>query len=205
MTRILLTAFGPYDQWRENASWLAVQELTRETPESVDLTTRLYPVDFAEARQRMASDLAAGFDASIHLGQAPGKGVIALEAIGLNVARDRGVAADEAPMLEPDGPPAYRSALPLGEWARMLRDAGAPAEVSFHAGEYLCNAALYWSHHFTRDRPMQHGSVFVHVPLDTSQVVAAGRDLPSLPSAITALAVRMMIERLALAPVTEIA
>ena len=43
MTRVLLTAFQPYEGWQTNASWLALVELTRDLPDQPMVTTRLYP------------------------------------------------------------------------------------------------------------------------------------------------------------------
>ncbi len=90
MPRVLLTAYGPYEEWPTNASWLAIEALTRELPSGVELVTRRYPVDFAEVKRRLESDLTPEIDFAIHLGQAPGSGVIQLEALGINVARPRG-------------------------------------------------------------------------------------------------------------------
>jgi pyroglutamyl-peptidase len=45
MPRVLITAFGPYGCWEENASWLALVELTRDLPTGAEIVTRLYPVD----------------------------------------------------------------------------------------------------------------------------------------------------------------
>lgn len=194
MPRILVTAYGPYDNWSENASWLALQELTRDLPADYPVTTRLYSVDFSSIKKQLAQDVAEGFDVAIHLGQAPGQSSIALEAIGLNLARDRGQRADQALPLIHDGPLAYASRLPLGKWATMLRESGIPSEVSHHAGTYLCNAALYLSHYFSERGNHSTASTFLHLPLDPMQVIASGRDLPSLPASVSASAVRMLIE-----------
>ena len=51
MPQILLTAFGPYGPFPDNASWLALIELTRDLPDFVSVTTRRYPVDFLEEAQ----------------------------------------------------------------------------------------------------------------------------------------------------------
>jgi pyroglutamyl-peptidase len=172
-----------------------LQELTRTLANDSPVTTRLYPVDFSVVKSRMADDLREGFDFAIHLGQAPGRATIALEAIGLNLARKRGQRADEAVPLMVDGPAAYCSRLPLGEWAALLRSAGIPVEVSHHAGTYLCNAALYLSHYFAEQAGNQVAATFLHLPLDPSQVIECGRDLPSLPVAISAKAVQILIEK----------
>ena len=145
MPRVLLTAYGPYDDWETNVSWLVLQEVMREPPMNLDLLTRLYPVEFDEVARRLSEDLADEVDVAIHLGQAPGKGRIELETIGLNLACERGQRAEEAWPLVEGGPAAYQSALPLAKWARMLRSEGIPAEVSHHAGAFVCNAAHYFS------------------------------------------------------------
>ena len=54
MSSSLITAFKPYDTWSENSSWLALVELTKDFPPGVEVTTRLYPVDFAEMKERLA-------------------------------------------------------------------------------------------------------------------------------------------------------
>ena len=197
MKRVLLTAFEPYDRWTENASWLTLMRLTAELPTSVTLTTRRYPVDFRAVRQRIAEDLAGGFDYAIHLGQHPRSAVIQLESIAINVACDRPT-PDASMPLEPDGPVAYRSPLPVEQWAMLLRSSGIPARVSHHAGTYLCNAALYWSCHLAAQLRLPTRSAFLHLPLDTSQIVSVtAGDSPSLPVEISAAAVRMILDRLA--------
>src|SRR5258707_10929703 len=95
MSRVLLTAFEPYDRWKANASWLALVEVTRHLPERPHITTRLYPVDFSEMKQRLANDLSEKFDFALHLGQAPGSSRIQLEAIGLNIGGSSSQSPDQ--------------------------------------------------------------------------------------------------------------
>ncbi len=57
MTKILLTAFEPYDQWTENSSWLTLVELTRWYDPRFTLVTRRYPVDLAAVNERVRKDL----------------------------------------------------------------------------------------------------------------------------------------------------
>ncbi|MGL4512010.1 MAG: pyroglutamyl-peptidase I [Lacipirellulaceae bacterium] len=192
-----MTAFGPYGEWRENASWLALRALVASPSTSVELTTRLYPVDYAVVREQLASDLAQPWDVVLGLGQAPSSGVIRFEAFALNAARDRGGAAESVRTLEPTGPAAYRSSLPLGEWASLVRGQGIPAEVSLHAGDYLCNAALYWSHFLPEQLGREQRAAFVHLPLEPAQVAESGRDLPSMPAELSAHALRIVLEAIA--------
>jgi pyroglutamyl-peptidase len=170
---------------------LALDELSRDMPSSPQITTHLLPVDFNVVKNRLAEVLTADFDYALHMGQAPGSAQVQLEAIGLNVACDEDGHMDRR--LCDDGPIAYRSSLPLCDWAGRIRAAGIPAEVSFHAGTYLCNAALYLTHYYSERMRLKTQAVFVHLPLDPTQVVAEKEVLPSLSAALTAKAIRTLL------------
>ena len=193
MPTVLLTAFEPYDRWSENASWLALVELTRELPSSPKIVTRRYPVDFEKARTRLAEDLKTGYDVALHLGQAPGIGRVHLEQVGLNIGGTAQQSPDQFQPLATDGPAAYRSSLPLQRWAGEIREAGIPCQVSYHAGTYLCNAVLYLSHYFAEQQKLRTKSAFVHLPLAPQQVLADRQDLPSMPSSQCAVALRTIL------------
>ena len=195
--RVLLTAFEPYGEWAENSSWLTLIELLKARPTSVELLTRRYPVDLAALQSRLTEDLEKKPDVVLHLGQSPGAAAIKLEAVALNVAGCIDENGQELPPLVDAGTLAFHSAMPLGRWADLLRQAGIPAIVSYHAGIFLCNATMYLTHHWCQvnRHPIQVG--FVHLPLSTEQVVGGGRSLASLPLATLAQAVRLLIEDLA--------
>lgn len=196
MKRVLITAFRPYDVWEANASWLALVELTRSMPANAEVTTRLYPVDFAQVRDLLARDLADGYDAAIHLGQAPGRPAVELEAVALNVAGRSGERAEDFAPLDPSGPPAYASDWPLKTLAERVRAAGIPAGVSHHAGTYLCNAIFYWSRHLAMTQKLATRAGFIHLPLDLSQVADRPQPVAALPVALSAQAVRIVLEAL---------
>ena len=197
MTTVLVTAFEPYDRWQENASWLALLDLTRELPARPRIVTRRYPVDFEKARARLLEDLSANYDYALHLGQAPGIGRIHLEAIGVNVGGHSQLTPDQFQPLAPEGPPAYQTKLPLAEWSRKIRDAGIPCQVSYNAGTYLCNALLYLTQHFSSLRGLKTQAAFIHVPLAPSQTLHERQDWPTMPSALCAEAIRMILAEIA--------
>jgi pyroglutamyl-peptidase len=193
MLRIIVTCFEPYDVWSENASWLALVDFTRDLPSGVKITTRRYPVNFAAVQQRLEQDLEENFDYALHLGQAPGTSTIRLEAIGVNIGGASAHPPETYQPLIPDGPVAYRSELPLGDWASLLREAGIPATVSYHAGTYLCNATLYLTHHFARQKRLNTRATFVHVPLDPCQSARHPKEIAALPAALAARGLRLII------------
>ncbi len=133
----------------------------------------------------------------LHLGQAPGSSRIRLEAIGLNVGGRSHLPPDDFRPLITDGPVAYRSGLPLAEWAQRMRGAGIPAQVSYHAGTYLCNAILYFTHYLIDRRKLNTRAAFVHLPLVPAQVLAERDEVPSLPTTLGAAALRIILEELA--------
>lgn len=199
MPRVLLTAFGPYDDWPANASWLAVQELTRDLPNDngLELVTRLYPVSFADVAARLEQDLGADVDFALHLGQSPGASCIQFESIAINAACERGKRPEDAWPLVPKGPAAYASSLPVARWAQMLRGEGIPAEVSYHAGTYVCNATLYLSQHLIAQRKLATRVGFIHVPVAPSQVLDRQPAMPSLPVAMAARGLRLVLDDIA--------
>jgi pyroglutamyl-peptidase len=196
MCRIFITAFEPYDHWRENASWLALVEFTKALPSSARITTRRYPVHFDTVRERLYQDLIEDYDFALHLGQAPGSASIRLEAIGLNIGGRSSDFPESFRTLAPDGPVAYRSSLPLGLWASRLRETGIPATVSYNAGTYLCNATMYLSHYITHQKNLRTRSAFIHVPLDTSQSLDQPGEMASLPASLSARALQQIVAQL---------
>lgn len=190
---VLVTAFEPYDRWATNASWDALVALTRELPTTPRVVTRRYPVDFEKTRVKLAEDLAANYDYTLHLGQAPGSSRVHLEAFALNVAGETMQSPDDFQTLVPNGPAAYRSGLPLATWATKIRAAGIPVQVSYHAGTYLCNAILYLAQHIAAEQKLKTQSAFVHLPLSPAQVLNERHDVPSLPTSLCAEALQLIL------------
>src|SRR3954454_19551508 len=108
MTTVLITAFEPYDRWKANSSWLTLVRLTQNLPERPTVVTRLYPVDFAAVKERLAGDLQSDPDYALHLGQAPGSTRIQLESIAINIGGSSMQSPDQFRPLVEGGPIAYR-------------------------------------------------------------------------------------------------
>ena len=197
MPRVLVTAFEPFDIWRTNSSWLTLVELTRDLPKQPQITTRLYPVDYEQLRQRLPQDLSRGYDVVLHLGQAAGHHCIQLEMVALNLASFPDGYPDLCAPLVPSGPLAYRSRLPVGGLSSTIRQAGIPAQVSYHAGTYLCNAAYYLTQHYAESHQLPMQALLLHLPLDTSQVASLPSAMASLPAATCAHAVRIVLQHVA--------
>jgi pyroglutamyl-peptidase len=196
MTRVLITAFEPYDVWRTNASWLTLIELTRALPEHPQVTTRLYPVDYDTVRERIEQDLSGDFDYAFLLGQAPGRPRIELETVAINVRAAQPRQEENCRPLICNGPAAYTSPLPADLYCQQIRELGIPAAVSHHAGAYLCNAALYFALHHIQAVGLKTKTMFIHVPLDSTQAAAHPEPIASMPAAVSAQAIRLILDGL---------
>jgi len=151
-------------------------------------------VDLRQLQSRLEKDLAIGFDAVLHFGQAPGISRVQMEAIAVNVAGMTDAAGDFFGHLVPNGPVAYRTKFPLDQWNLDLRSGGIPCSVSFHAGTYLCNAAMYLTHHWHEVHRRSCSIGFVHLPLTPEQVLHSRRDLSSMPREQTAEAIGRLLD-----------
>lgn len=192
--RVLLTAFEPYDTWEQNSSWEALVAFLHHHGLPIGVTTRRYPVDLIQLQSRLEKDLTLGFDAVLHLGQAPGISRVQMEAIAVNVAGMTEAAGDFFGPLVQNAPVAYRTKFPLDHWNLQLRSSGIPCSVSFHAGTYLCNAAMFLSHHWHEMHNRSCSIGFVHIPLTPEQVLHSRRDLPSMPREQSAQAIGRILD-----------
>ncbi len=194
--RILLTAFEPYGEWDRNSSWESLVVWLSQVGGSPQIVTRKYPVDLVQLQARLERDLSQGVDAVLHLGQAPGIAHVQLESIAVNVAGITDVAGEEFGPILSNAPLAYRTRFPVGKWSRELRQASIPSAVSYHAGTYLCNAAMFLSHHWFASRQEVPFVGFVHLPLIPEQVVHRGSGYASLPAVQSAKAIGLLVDKI---------
>jgi pyroglutamyl-peptidase len=192
--KILVTAFEPYDQWKTNSSWDALTELLSGRGIPPGVTTRRYPVDLDALNERLHKDLERGFDAILHLGQSPGACAVHLESIAVNVAGVTYGSSNQFGPIVTDAPVAYRTRCPINQMCSELRGSGIPANISYHAGTYLCNAAMFLSHHWHAVRNLDCHIGFAHLPLTLEQSIASGRELPGLPVKDLARAIECMLK-----------
>ena len=200
--RVLLSAFEPYDVWKTNSSWEALVSFLSQHGANPNIITRRYPVDLKKLQSRLGLDLSSGVDAVLHLGQSPGTSQIQLEAIALNVAGVEPLLSEEFGPIVASGPVAYRTHYPIGRWSSDLKSAGIPATVSYHAGTYLCNAAMYLSHHWFARRHETPLVGFIHLPLTSDQAIGDYKGLPSMSTSVSSQAIGYIVDQIVGLPKT---
>lgn len=167
--KTLLTGFEPFGEHAENPSRLIVRRLAEEGIAGTDLMTAELPTVFAaaDAEIRRLLDLHRP-DLLLSIGVASGRSVISVERIGLNLddtalPDNAGVASEARPIVE-GGPLALASTLPVLDMRAAIGRLGLPAEVSNHAGTYVCNHVLYAALHHAQARGYATRIGFLHVP-----------------------------------------
>ena len=181
--KILMTAFDPFGGESVNAS----MELLRLLPDrigSAEIVKQILPTVFRQSAELVCDAMdALRPDGVICLGQAAGRDALTPERTAVNVMDARicdnaGYRPVDEP-IDPTGPAAYFSALPIRSMAEAMTAAGVPARISESAGTFVCNSVMYTllRHRDVRQFPIPCG--FIHVPCLTE--LSHGEGLPSLP------------------------
>jgi pyroglutamyl-peptidase len=190
VTAVLVTGFEPFDGSQVNPSQLLVDALDG------DVTKALLPVSYARAADALRRAIRdAEPEVVICFGQADGRTGISIERFAHNLddgaTTDNDVAQGSGTAIEPDGPLAYASTLPVDEIVAALRADGIPASASRDAGAFLCNHVFYvLMRALEQERPEARGG-FVHVPLLPEQ--ALDRAAASMPLESLVRAARVIV------------
>lgn len=194
--KILVTGFESFGSHRSNPSWDAVEALPEEI-EGVQIVKRKLPVSF----RRFSAPLEAAIeeerpDGLICVGLAGGEDKVSVERVGINLMEARipdndGFQPFDTP-IRPDGDTAYFSTLPVKRMAKAVESRGIACCVSYSAGTFVCNAALYTGLYLSSRRYRFMKCCFIHVPYDeTMEEALAGQPFMKreiLTEALTAAA-----------------
>ena len=163
--QILITGFGPYPEVPRNPAL----ELVEALGGAPDLATAVLPVEYDTVDAALRRAIADYEPAAVLLtGLRPSGECVNLERVALNLddaakPDNAGVLRDGQP-IDPSGPPAFISELPLGNFCEPFRAARVPATVSNHAGAYICNRVYYHSRMLAGRSREPFPSLFLHLP-----------------------------------------
>ena len=197
--KVLVTGFEPFGGEPVNPAFEAVKLLPR-TIAGADVDILEIPTVFhksVEAIVKRAEE--TGADRILMVGQAGGRFEITVERVGINVDDARipdneGNRPIDVP-VDPDGPAAYFSTLPVKAMTERIRSRGFPAKVSNTAGTFVCNHVLYGVLNAAAKKALPVKAGFIHVPYRPEQ--EAGKDsVPSMSAATIAAALEAAVEAL---------
>lgn len=158
---ILLAGFEPFGGRTINRSWEAVQRV------QADAERLQLPVDFEKLARIVPEWMARHPEAVLLVGEA-NYASVTVETIALNVIHDR--RADNAgrrielASVRENRPLALPATWNATAVAQAIDRAGAPVEISHHAGTYACNAALYHALDEASVLGLRAPIGFLHVP-----------------------------------------
>lgn len=163
---ILLTGFEPFGGADRNPSWEAVQLVPDQISGHVVHRLRL-PVEYGRAASLLRQEIARLHpEIVICVGVANGRKVVTPELVAVNyrfaAIPDNAGAAHSGDAIDPDGPAAYMTALPVHEMIAAINADGIPAHLSLSAGAYVCNDVYYAL--LGCEAEFGHKGLFVHVP-----------------------------------------
>lgn len=148
-SRVLLTGFGPYGSGEGiNPASQIVERLSGSDINGAEVIGRILPVSLRQLSDQVAEILdTCDPSVIISLGLFPGEPMIRLERMAVNVA-DFGIPDNDGTLVQDV---AVRSGelhgrfatLPVRAIEKALLEEGIPAQVSYTAGTFLCNATLY--------------------------------------------------------------
>lgn len=169
MKRILVTGFDAFGGLRENVSAQVVHQLASAWQGPARLETAVLPTVYERADPIIRSlVLDRQPDAALLLGVARDTDAIRLERVALNLddsetSDNEGVVRSGA-WIDPGGPVAFWSTLPLADMHASLEYAGIPVEFSNHSGAFLCNHAFYAARTVIDEWGFTTQCGFVHLP-----------------------------------------
>ena len=163
---MLLTGFEPFDGAEKNPSWEAVCLVPEEVAGHAVHKLRL-PVTFDHAAEALRSAIdRIRPEIVICCGVAAGRKAVTPELVAINYRHARipdnaGRQCREQP-IDPVGPAAYMTRLPIHRMIEAIGAAGVPAQLSLSAGAYVCNDVYYAL--LASEEELGHRGLFVHVP-----------------------------------------
>lgn len=172
----LVTGFGPFGEFEENPSGIAVGRLASEG----GVFSHVFATSVAAVRRQLPALLGSLRPRTVVLfGYADSAHEVRLETLARN--RCDGTARDVDGERLPDlvvegGPPTLASTLPLGELEGALVKSDVLTGYSDDAGGYLCNFSFYLTQHLAPLHGVER-SGFVHLPSAERYEAATGRPL----------------------------
>jgi len=169
---VLVTGFGPFQNYSVNPSGLVAEALNGSSVAGALVVGVVLPVDYNESvdlavhaiqQYRPILIISCGLNPRAH--------AIHVENIGVNFRRyDKGNGRLSFPRrIEPSGPLFRTSTLPVSAVVRALRGANISVQRSFYAGMYVCNNLFYELLKYTYGLNDSVPVGFLHVPLLSSQ------------------------------------
>lgn len=196
--RVLVTGFQPFEGELMNPALEAVRGLPEQIGDA-EIVKAEIPVVFGKAGYKLAEAIeACSPDIVLCIGQAGGDAVISVERIAVNLIDARipdneGKQPVDMPVKE-DGETAYFASVPTKAMVCAMQQGGVPAQLSFSAGSYVCNALMYELLYLINKKYPKIKGGFIHVPYTPQQAAMKQPNTASMHLADMTKGLRLAIE-----------
>ncbi len=201
--KILLTGYEPFLNFKRNPSFEACKLLESITYNNYEVVVEELPMRYKEIRG-IIRELVDKHDpvAVIATGVSSRAPDICVERVAINIG-----SADGGPnfgydtldqVLNPDGPAAYWSTLPIRDIVEAIKATGIPARLSNTAGTQGCNLVFYHLMDYVAEKGLDILAGFIHIPRLPENAVDQNTSSMSLLTSAHALekAVSLVANRL---------
>lgn len=199
--KILVTGFDPFGGEKINPAIEAVKLLPKRI-EAAEIIKLEIPTIFNKSAEVVKQAIIQEQpDYVLNVGQAGGRRALTPERVAINI--NDGSIPDNAgyqPLgepIQPDGPAAYFTQLPIKAMVAAIRQAGVPASVSNTAGTYVCNH-IFYQVQYMRDKEFPNLKAgFIHIPFLPEQAVKNNQPSMALETIVKGLtaAIAAIVQR----------
>ncbi len=199
--RILLTGFKPFGKAEINPTEWLMEAMAETELAGAAVRAVVLDVDYERCQEQLRREVDDFQPAAIvSFGLRMSSDLIGLERVAVNVddasIPDTGNQLRRGTRIVETGPVGYWSTLPLNEMLAVLREAGIGAEISNHAGTYVCNHLFYYARHLVEERGLGVPVGFIHVPPLPQQLPENAPSRPGPPRTGLAADTLLQVARL---------
>ncbi len=196
---VLITGFEKFGGEKINPSENIIKQIRKKKFDNVLVDTIVLPVSFEKSIKILDEYYSKNqVDIAIHLGQAGGMATINLERIAINLMDSTHPDNDDVMLSDKkiieDGNDAYMTKVKIKEIAEFLNKKNIPTNISYTAGQYICNEVYYFSLYNSQRKGNPKFSLFIHVPFLPQQVSKKYPKNEKLPSMPIQLQLRAVVE-----------
>jgi len=191
----LLTGFEAFGGSEVNPSILGCRNLEGKIVNGFKIVVEEVPLRYGEVRTAIEDHIENHKPAAIICTGQSSRAAIAIERVAINIGDARapyncGVQpVDE--LLNPGGPVAYFSRLPLRDILKAMKDAKIPVAISNSAGTFGCNQIFYHVMDHVARKELEIPAGFIHVPCLPEQVL--DKQMPSMTLDLTTKALEIAV------------
>lgn len=196
--KILLTGYEPFLEFEKNPCIEACRNLETRNYNNFQVVVEELPMRYNQIKE-LIQDLIDQHNPSVVIctGVSSKAPDICLERVAVNIG-----SADQGPnfgfesldqILNPEGPAAYFSTLPIRDIVRAINDNGIPARISYSAGTQGCNLVFYHLMDYLAKKGLKIPAGFIHLPRLPENAIGTNNPSMSLETSTRALEIAVSL------------